>query len=105
MSDYDTDTHVPAASALARSMVESFGQLGLILGHMERYAAEGRSGPDAPPAPLVLLDLLGDVLRRLTEEHGAEDRATAAQMLSSATRIIGDELFIVDMDRLERPGD
>ena len=40
------------------------------------------------------------MLRGLAEEHATEDIATAAQMLGSATQLIGDELFIVDVDRL-----
>ena len=40
------------------------------------------------------------MLRGLPDEHSTEDVATAAQMLGSATALIGNELFIVDIDRL-----
>jgi hypothetical protein len=43
-----------------------------------------------------------DVLHALADEHRTDDIATAAQMLASATRIIGDELFVVDAGRLGR---
>jgi hypothetical protein len=95
------DTHAyPAVDALALAMMNSFGQLSLILGHMQRYQAEGRSAPDAPEPPFALAELLKGVLRGLADEHATEDIATAAQMLASATQLVGDELFIVDLDRL-----
>jgi hypothetical protein len=96
----DTDTTFPAVDALALAMMNSFGQLSLILGHMQRYQAEGKSAPDAPEPPFALAELLKGVLRGLAHEHTTEDIATAAQMLGSATALIGDELFIVDLDRL-----
>lgn len=97
----DTDTTIPAVDALALAMMNSLGQLSLILGHMHRFQAEGRSAPDALEPPFALAELLRSVLRGLAEEHSTEDIATAAQMLVSATTLIGDELFVVDMDRLE----
>lgn len=99
----ETDSPLPAVDALAFAMMNSFGQLSLIMMHMHRHMAEGKSSPDAPQPPFALTELLRDVLRRLTEEHSIEDIATAAQMLGSATEVIGDELFIVDMDRLADP--
>lgn len=97
----ETHPHsLPAVDALAMAIMNSFGQLSIILAHMHRYEAEGKSAPDAPPAPIALHGLLEDVLRDLAEEHAVEDIATAAQMLGSATQLIGDELFVVDMDRL-----
>ena len=94
------DTTMPAVDALALAMMNSFGQLSLILGHMQRHQVEGESAPDALDPPFALTELLKEVLRVLTEEHSMDDIATAAQMLDSATRIIGDELFIVDFSRL-----
>ncbi|HEX6714569.1 MAG TPA: hypothetical protein VF066_14340 [Thermoleophilaceae bacterium] len=94
------DTTMPAVDALALAMMNSLGQLSLILGHMHRHQVEGESAPDALDPPFALVELLKDVLRGLAEEHSMEDIATAAQMLGSATDLIGDELFIVDLDRL-----
>ena len=96
----DDSQTVPAVDALALAMMNSFGQLSLILDHMHRYQAEGRSAPDAPDPAFVLADLLQQVLRDLVEEHRIEDIATAAQMLASATRVVGEELFVVNVDRL-----
>jgi hypothetical protein len=90
----------PAVGALALAMMNSFGQLSIILTHMFRSQAEGRSTPDAPPPPLVLERLLADVLDGLCDQHEVGDIATAAQMLASATELIGEELFMVDIDRL-----
>ena len=97
----ETESTQPAVDALALAMMNSFGQLSLILGHMHRYEAEGRSAPDALAPPFALTELLKQVLAELAQEHPATDIATAAQMLGTATRIIGDELFIVDLDRLQ----
>jgi hypothetical protein len=97
----DTDTTSPAVDALALAMMNSFGQLSLILIHMQRRQAEGRSAPDSLEPPFALAELLKDVLQGLAEEHATEDIATAAQMLGSATALIGDELFVVDVDRLQ----
>ena len=105
MDDISPTSSVPAADALALSMMNSFGQLSLILMHMHRNQVEGRSAPDALEPPFALAELLKEVLRGLCEEHSTEDIATTAQMLASATNLIGDELFIVDLDRLERPDD
>ena len=96
----DNHTSLPAVDALALAMMNSFGQLSLILMHMHRHRAEGKSSPDALEPPFALGELLRDVLRALADEHSTEDIATAAQMLASATEVIGDELFIVDVDRL-----
>jgi protein involved in temperature-dependent protein secretion len=99
-----TDSTQPAVDALALAMMNSFGQLSLILGHMHRHQAEGRSAPDALDPPFALTELLKQVLTALADEHGAADVATAAQMLATATQIIGDELFMVDLDRLRDAG-
>jgi hypothetical protein len=94
------DTTMPAVDALALAMMNSLGQLSLILGHMHRQQVEGASAPGELDPPFALVELLKNVLRGLAEEHSMEDIATAAQMLGSATNLIGDELFIVDLDRL-----
>jgi hypothetical protein len=96
----DNHTAHPAVDALALAMMNSFGQLSLILGHMHRHQAEGRSDPEALDPPFALAELLKQLLVALADEHGADDIATAAQMLVSATQLIGDELFVVDVDRL-----
>ena len=96
-------TH-PAVDALALSMMNSFGQLTLILMHMQRHRSEWDSDQDQLDPPFALIELLKDVLRGLADEHDLEDIATTAQMLGSATELIGDELFIVDLDRLQ-PGE
>src|SRR5947209_17641514 len=95
----ETESIHPAVDALALAMMNSFGQLSIILMHMHRHQAEGRSGPDAPAPPFMLTEMLKGILGALADEHSMEDVATAAQMLVSATQIIGDELFLIDMDK------
>jgi hypothetical protein len=100
MTPHETDP-AAAVDALALAVMASCGQLSLIIGHMHRFAAETPT-EDAEPVPAVLHQLLRDVLTPLAEEHGVEDLALAAQMLDLATRRIGDELFFVDLSRLDR---
>lgn len=95
-----TDSDAPALEAFTMAMLASCGQLSLIIDHMHRFAAEGGVPDDAPPMPVALHNLIRDVLERLADEHSVGDIATAAQMLESATRIVGDELFFVDVSRL-----
>jgi hypothetical protein len=89
-----------ALEAFTMAMLASCGQLSLIIDHMHRFAAEVGVPGDAPPLPVALHNLVRDVLGQLAAEHVVADIATAAQMLESATRIIGDELFFVDVSRL-----
>ena len=91
----------PAVDALALAMMNSFGQLSLIMMHMHRTKAEGRSDVNAPDPPFALTEVLKQVLPGLADEHGVEDIATAAQMLASATQLIGDEVFVFDFDRFD----
>jgi hypothetical protein len=104
MSDSKNST-LPAIDALVNAMMASFGQLSLMLDHMQRHQAEGLSAPDAPPPPYVMAELVKDALAGLAQDHGEDDIATAAQMLASATRIVGEELFLVDVERLDRQAD
>ena len=100
------DTHeidpTAAVDAFAMAVMTSCAQLSLILSHMHRFAA---AASDADPAgdsmPETLRKVLNDVLAPLAEEHAIEDLATAAQMLNAATDRIGEELFVVDISRLE----
>lgn len=92
---------IPAVDALALAMMNSFGQLSLIMIHMHRALAEGKSEPGAPEPPFALTEVLKRVLPALAGEHAVEDIATAAQMLASATQLIGDEVFVFDFDRFD----
>jgi hypothetical protein len=105
VSDSNFDSPPPAVDALVNSMMASCGQLSLILEHMHRHQAEGRSAPDARNPAFVLAELLSGVLAGLAAHHGEHDLATTAQMLESATRIIGEELFVVDVERLDHQAD
>jgi hypothetical protein len=89
-----------AVDALTLAVMASCGQLSLIIDHMHRYRAEGSSEESADSVPAVLHQLLRDVLEPLVDEHDVADVATTAQMLETATRRIGDELFFVDVSRL-----
>src|SRR5258705_6947457 len=82
----DTDSTFPAADALALAMMNSFGQLSLILAHMQRRQAEGNSPPGALEPPFALAELLKDVLRGLAEEHEADALRRARPASPAAAR-------------------
>src|SRR5690242_2215786 len=90
-----------AVDALTMGLMTSCAQLSLVLSHMHRYAATHESQADADSVPETLRKVLNDVLAPLAQEHAIEDLATAAQMLGAATDRIGEELFVVDISRLE----
>src|SRR5829696_6966038 len=96
----DNSDAVPAAvDALADAMTQSYGQIALILDHMQRNDVQA---PGSLPIPIVLGGLLRDVLEKLPEQHGVDDVATAAQMLAAATDLLAEEVLLVDMNRSER---
>jgi hypothetical protein len=90
-----------AVDAFALALLTSCGQLSLIMSHMHRFAAEHDPADDAEAVPATLHKLLRDVLTPLAGEHAIEDVAVAVQMVELATQQIGDELFVVDLSRLE----
>ena len=80
----------PPIEQLVGAVMQSYGQLALILDHMSAW-----SSSDAEPVPEVLRALLVEVLAPL---GGAADEAavaTAAQVLAAATATIGAELYLV----------
>jgi hypothetical protein len=85
----------PAVDILVDSMMQSHGQLALILDHMQRRAARNPCAA-SEPIPDILRRLLCDVLAPLSERHGLDDVATAAQMLAAATDLVGEDLYLVD---------
>jgi hypothetical protein len=99
------DTHeidpTAAVDAFAMAVMTSCAQLSLVLSHMHRFAAASDADPAGDSVPETLRKVLNDVLAPLAREHAIEDLATAAQMLGAATDRIGEELFVVDLSRLE----
>ena len=96
----DTTREAPASvEALVNALTQSYGQIALILAHM---MANGGDDPDAPPFVVVLREMLVDVLRRLTDEHGVEDVATAAQMVQAANDVVAEDVYLVDVDKMDR---
>src|SRR3954454_9890926 len=85
-------TTTPAVQALVEAMLTSCGQLATIFEHMERH----RDGsPDAETAAVVLAGLLEEGLASLQTHHATDDIATAARVLSAATDVVANELFLV----------
>jgi hypothetical protein len=86
----------PAVERLADTMLQSFGQLALIVEHMSEWHAANPSG-EAEPLPVVVRQLLTDALDPLAGEGDRSDVATAARVLSVATAMISEELVLVTM--------
>ena len=81
---------------LVDTILQSYGQLALIVEHMSEWHAANRSAA-AEPLPVVLHQLLTDALAPLAGEGDAGDVVTAARVLSVATAMIGEELVLVTM--------
>lgn len=92
----DTDTANPLEWFL-NSLLQSTGQLMLIVDHMARHPNEA---PDAEPFDDVLRTLLHDVLEDTIGQRDPADLAAAAALLGDAREVIGNELFLVDPDEL-----
>jgi hypothetical protein len=83
----------PAVGALVDAMLQSCGQLAAVFDHMERHR---NTAPDAEPPAVVLGRLLRGIFVPLPLRYGVDDVATAAQMLSAATDLVAEDLFLVD---------
>jgi hypothetical protein len=81
----------PAVEAFVQAILQSAGQIQLIADHMLRHY-----NADADPIPDVLQRLLTGILVALMQRHGDADVGTAAQMLTAATELIADELYLVE---------
>jgi hypothetical protein len=85
----------PAVDALVDAMLKSCGQLAAVFDHMERHR---NTSPDAEPPAEILARLLRRILVPLPLRHGVDDVATAAQMLSAASNLVAEDLFLVNVD-------
>jgi len=78
---------------LVDAVLQSYGQLALVVEHMLRVA------PEIPePVPDILRRLLRDVLEPLAARRGETDVALTAELLGAATDVIGTELYLVPAD-------
>src|SRR5918997_1905615 len=95
-----TTREVPAAvEELVNALTQSYGQIALILAHMESFRG---SDPDTPPFDVVLRGMLGDVLSRLVDDHSIDDVATAAQVVQAANDVIAEDIYLVDEEKMNR---
>jgi hypothetical protein len=84
---------------LVDALLQSYGQLALVVEHMLRASAEG-----AEPVPDILRRLLREVLAPLTERRGETDVALTAELVAAATDVIGAELYLVPLDEFRDTG-
>ena len=84
---------------LVDAVLQSYGQLALVVEHMLRSSHEG-----SEPFPDVLRRLLREVLEPLAARRGDTDVAVAAEVLAAATDVIGAELYLVPVDEFRGTG-
>ena len=86
----------PPVEHLVDALLQSFGELALIVEHMSESAARAPS-EEAEPVPAVLRQLLADVLAPLADGADAAAVTTAAQVVCAATATIGAEVHLVTL--------
>jgi hypothetical protein len=91
-----TRTETPL-DTLIDAILQSSGQLALLLDHLLR--ASERAPGEADPAPDVLRRLLHDALEPLARRRGDLDVAVAAEVLAAATDVIGQALHLAGLDQ------
>jgi hypothetical protein len=88
----ETETTSPLGW-FVNSLLQSTGQMTLIIDHMARSANDG---PDAEPFDAVLRRLFNEVLSKGLADRPPEHFATAAALLADARQVIADEIYLVD---------
>lgn len=83
---------LPAVGEFVAAILQSYGQLAMLVEHMERYP----SSPEADPVPVILKRLYGGPLGALADSYGEEAVATAAKLLAAATDDEGRDIYFVD---------
>ena len=79
------------------SLLQSTGQLMLIVDHMARHPS---TAPAAESVDDVLHRLLRDTLADALDAHEPAALAAAAALLADAREVIGEEIFLVDPEEL-----
>ena len=96
MTTHDSDED--AVGAFVAELIETSFTLMTIVDEMARFAASGRSAPDAPPIPDVLRDLLRGVLTPLVATHSQTAVEQATAVLESTTDIVCEDIYTVSFD-------
>jgi hypothetical protein len=101
MTAHPPDPSEPAVplDMLVDAVLQSYGQLALVVDHMLRAATTA-----SEPVPDILRRLLRDVLGPLASRRGDTDVAVAAEVLARVTDVIGQELYLVPVEQLDRGG-
>ena len=84
---------------LVDAVLQSYGQLALVVEHMLRVAPESLE-----PVPDILRRVLRDVLEPLATRRGDLDLAVTAEVLTAATDVIGTELYLVPTEEFRGSG-
>jgi hypothetical protein len=88
---------------LARAVAQTGGLVHASYAHMEAVLDAGRVPPDAPPPPIVLFQLLCDILEeRLGDIHEA-DITTAAEILDAVGDAMESDLFFLPLPTTDGP--
>jgi hypothetical protein len=101
-----TDSH-RSNSAVEELVTELLGcgaVLSQMISQMVEFEASGRSAPDAAPIPTVAHELIAGVLTDIKHRHSRRDLKVAAAIVGEVTESICQNIFFVDLDKLEEPG-
>jgi hypothetical protein len=87
---------------LVTQLLQCGAVLSQIISHMVASAQSGRSSPDAAPIPEVAHGLLTSVLGDLRRRHSRRDITVAARIVREATDAIGENMFMVPVEVVDR---
>jgi hypothetical protein len=83
---------------LARALAQTGELLHQIYGHMDSVAAAGHVAPEAPPPPIVLFQLLVDVLEERFENVHEADLTTAVELLDAVGDAMETDLYLMPVE-------
>lgn len=87
-----------------RELLGAGAVLSQIVDQMVRHAAKAGPVPNLAPIPDVAHELLASVLSDLKHRHSRRDLKVAAWILKEATDRICEEVYFVDLDKLDDLG-
>ena len=94
----DTDHQQSAHEELVVALMQSAGQIALLVGHMAEFSAGGRAAAPAPGFDAVLRHIATDVLEASLTGAGDDELRAAARLVAQATDALGEQLILVPPD-------
>lgn len=100
----DAQPDLEACGALAEALLQSGGQIALVVGHMAEFSSAGSAAVETPGFRAILRDIAADVFRHSLSEATDEEIRAAAAVVTRATDALAQELVLVPPDApMNRP--